>query len=350
MNDHRTPRPGVALLALLFLLGACEGPAGPQGTAGAAGVDGQPCWDLNGNGVGDLDSEDMDGDGLVDVTDCAGQDGGDGNDGDDGDDWSIPPYVGADVCAVCHEEEFEAWLRSGHAWALAAIDGDPDGQPWDDLGNFGDYPLNPPTDSWDDVSHVLGGWGWKQVYIDADGYLVTGPDTRYNIDDGSWSPLMEGEPTGTVSSFDCVSCHTTGFRPVEPEEALPGLSASWDAAGIDCEGCHGNGAPPRESPYDAPMPIERDAEFCGSCHTAGDERIIPGADGLVDHCCDCDDSDPGVHPGATENCNEVDGEVDPECPPDCGCSTTPAGLPAGWTLLALVALGRTRRRPGHRSC
>ena len=282
--DHRKTTTGATLLAGLLLLAACEGPAGPQGSAGSPGADGTACWDLNGNGVGDLDSEDLDGDGVVDLVDCSGLDGDDGDDGQDGDDWSIPSFVGADVCAVCHEVEYDAWLRSGHAWALAAIDGDPDGQPWDDLGSFGDYPLNPPADTtWDDISLVLGGWAWKQVYIDQDGYLVTGAATRYNIDDGSWSPLMEGSPAGTESSFDCVSCHTTGFRPVEVDEAVPGLPASWDAAGIDCEGCHGNGTHHAESPYDAPMPIERDAEFCGGCHTSGDERLIPGADGFVEH-------------------------------------------------------------------
>lgn len=40
-------------------------------------ADGLSCWDLNGNGVGDLDSEDTNADGVVDVQDCrAGSAGG----------------------------------------------------------------------------------------------------------------------------------------------------------------------------------------------------------------------------------------------------------------------------------
>ncbi len=35
-------------------------------------ADGQDCWDLNGNGVADLASEDTNGDGVVDVLDCRG--------------------------------------------------------------------------------------------------------------------------------------------------------------------------------------------------------------------------------------------------------------------------------------
>lgn len=42
---------------------------------------GQSCWDLNGNGNPDLPGEDLNGDGLVDVDDCHGQDGQNGTSG-----------------------------------------------------------------------------------------------------------------------------------------------------------------------------------------------------------------------------------------------------------------------------
>ena len=59
-----------------------QGPAGPTGPAGAtgsqgptgptgpAGAPGQSCWDINNNGVGDLGSEDLNGDLQVDYLDC----------------------------------------------------------------------------------------------------------------------------------------------------------------------------------------------------------------------------------------------------------------------------------------
>lgn len=56
----------------------CQGPQGPAGEvgepgpAGPSGADGTHCWDLNGNGEGDLADEDVNGDGTVDVADCSG--------------------------------------------------------------------------------------------------------------------------------------------------------------------------------------------------------------------------------------------------------------------------------------
>ena len=43
-----------------------EGPPGPAGTTGAGGLS---CWDLNGNGGGDVATEDTNGDGVVDLYD-----------------------------------------------------------------------------------------------------------------------------------------------------------------------------------------------------------------------------------------------------------------------------------------
>ncbi|MBI5509496.1 MAG: carboxypeptidase regulatory-like domain-containing protein [Deltaproteobacteria bacterium] len=91
----------VGLLSLLDLV-ACTGDAGVAGPDGAPGkdgadctlstvggvktitcpdgstftvTDGQPCWDLNGNGAVDVTSEDKNGDGAVDVEDCEGTPG-----------------------------------------------------------------------------------------------------------------------------------------------------------------------------------------------------------------------------------------------------------------------------------
>ncbi|MEE9224190.1 MAG: hypothetical protein V3U51_05520 [Thermoplasmata archaeon] len=67
-----------------------DGDTGSQGLQGLPGADGADglvgiaCWDLNGNGTGDLPAEDINGDLVVDVNDCTGQDGIDGLDGLDG--------------------------------------------------------------------------------------------------------------------------------------------------------------------------------------------------------------------------------------------------------------------------
>ena len=65
-----------ALLAACILavgIAGCDGDDGNRGAAGTDGDDGAAglaCWDLNGNGVGDIPDEDTNGDGVVDVDDC----------------------------------------------------------------------------------------------------------------------------------------------------------------------------------------------------------------------------------------------------------------------------------------
>ncbi len=57
----------------VFVLQGEQGPQGEpgdDGTDGAPGADGLSCWDLDGNGVGDVGTEDVNADGLVDVLDC----------------------------------------------------------------------------------------------------------------------------------------------------------------------------------------------------------------------------------------------------------------------------------------
>ena len=67
-----------------------QGPEGPDGadgadgTNGADGVNGIACWDLNGNGTGDLPAEDINGDLVVDVLDCTGPQGLQGDPGPQG--------------------------------------------------------------------------------------------------------------------------------------------------------------------------------------------------------------------------------------------------------------------------
>ena len=127
--------PVLALLALMvsFGLTGCEGDdgadgaAGPQGVAGTGGAaggdgtdgsdgaDGVSCWDLNENGTGDLPDEDINGDGVVDVSDCstAGSDA-----------YKPPalhrgyfaenPYEGTESCMNCHGGVGDEIITTGH--------------------------------------------------------------------------------------------------------------------------------------------------------------------------------------------------------------------------------------------
>lgn len=52
----------------------------------------------------------------------------------------------------------------------------------------------------------------------------------------------------------CLSCHTTGFDPD---------NGTWTTDGITCEACH---APFTENHPEEPMPSDRSASLCGTCH------------------------------------------------------------------------------------
>ena len=69
------------LLSLLIPMLACTSGSEQalNGIDGSAGTSGQSCWDLDGDGEADA-SEDVNGDGIVDVQDCQGQPGQDGQD------------------------------------------------------------------------------------------------------------------------------------------------------------------------------------------------------------------------------------------------------------------------------
>lgn len=51
---------------------------GVNAGSGSDGMTGLNCWDLNGNGNGDIATEDVNGDSMVDISDCQGEDGEDG--------------------------------------------------------------------------------------------------------------------------------------------------------------------------------------------------------------------------------------------------------------------------------
>ncbi|MER3319338.1 MAG: hypothetical protein RIB79_13690 [Allomuricauda sp.] len=96
----------MAMVSMAVILVSCsgsDGETGPQGTAGVDGADGTngidgidgidgvdgadgiSCWDLNGNGVGDItvdeNNEDLNLDGVVDALDCQGATGQNGQNG-----------------------------------------------------------------------------------------------------------------------------------------------------------------------------------------------------------------------------------------------------------------------------
>jgi len=126
-----TPRtygpPTKAILLLISLLtiaiAGCEGDDGANGldgsdgsdgAAGAPGSDGQACWDLNNNGVGDPE-EDINGDGVVDVYDCnAYASGAYEIDQLHAGYFTENAYEGTKSCLVCHGKLADEFLTTAH--------------------------------------------------------------------------------------------------------------------------------------------------------------------------------------------------------------------------------------------
>ncbi len=256
------------LLLVGLLLPACPGPEGPAGPAGEAGPRGPA-------GQDGRDGEDgLDGEGI---------DGQDGTDGADGVDLTLPTFVGSEACGGCHEEQYSRLIRSGHAYALTPTGGLPPVPAPEFAGLLPDAP--PASHDWADISYVVGGWGWKANFVDADGFVVTSgaapPYTaaQFNLGDSSWADYEAGVAQGTLG-MDCAPCHATGWSIDGAQGDLPGIAGTWTEPGVTCEECHGAGSAHTEHPELVRLTIDRDAEACGRCHSVGPELRIPSSDGF----------------------------------------------------------------------
>ena len=135
----------VALLAVALLTAACvaqaqeagtEGPPGPPGPQGEAGPPGPQ-----------------------------GEQGPSGPSGADGLNWMPATFVGSENCQECHEELYVTFMETGHPYKLnKVVDGQPPEYP------FSEVPDPPEGYTWDDISYVIGGYGWKARFIDHDGF------------------------------------------------------------------------------------------------------------------------------------------------------------------------------------
>ena len=237
-----TPIAILAMAVLAALMVGCQGPAGPQGPPGREGF------------VGEIAPP------------------------------AIAEYVGAETCGNCHEENYEVFLKSGHAWKLnPVVDGQPPEYP------FTEVLIPPDGYGWDDILYVIGGYNWKARFIDQDGFIITGDEdgtTQYNFpnaitgNSGGWVGYHAGE---VEKPYDCGPCHTTGYRPEGNQDDLPGLIGTWAEPGVTCEECHGPGSLHSDEPYGVKLEVERDAELCGECHLRGSSEAVNAKGGFIQH-------------------------------------------------------------------
>lgn len=170
---------GLTLSTAFFLVACAQTPeAGPVGPAGPSGPQGPP--------------------GPPGDPATAGQE-----------------YVGSQTCGGCHTDIFAKFTQSGHPHITTKVEnGRPPTYPHD--STTGGLPDPPEGYSWEDISFVIGGFGWKARFVDQEGYLITGESAQYNLPnqllgtDAQWVPYHPGE---AALPHDCGACHTTGYSP-----------------------------------------------------------------------------------------------------------------------------------------
>ena len=147
MSYRRLALIATIAVSLVLLIGcsASSGPEGPVGPAGPAGPQGAP--------------------GPPGEAASASQ-----------------TYIGSEQCGACHETEYEKFVLSGHSYKLTKIEnGESPVFPYDETTGG---VQNPPDGyDWDDVSYVIGGYGWKARFMDNNGFIITGDEdstTQFN--------------------------------------------------------------------------------------------------------------------------------------------------------------------------
>jgi hypothetical protein len=222
------------------------------------------------------------------ITGCSGPQGEVGPSGPVGPPGSVyAEYVGSSECgnSECHQDIVEVFSKSGHPFKLNKVEnGDPPQYPYSVVS------APPEGYTWDDITYVIGGYGWKARFIDKDGYIITGVDesatTQYNLYNENlrlgpgWTGYHAGEEQ---KPYDCGSCHTTGYRIEGNQDGLPGLIGTWSEPGIQCEACHGPGENHVNKPYGVAMKVDRSAELCGECHSRGAVESINASGGFIRH-------------------------------------------------------------------
>ena len=191
-------------------------------------------------------------------------------------------YVGHDACKVCHSAIYDEYVQSGHPYKLNKVE---NGQP--PTYPHSEVPNTPEGYTWDDVSYVIGGFGWKARFIDLNGYIITGSAVQYNLDTQGWVGYHSDEAPGT-KPYNCGTCHTTGWQTLEEnggvhQDGLEGMAGTFAAPGIECEACHGPASDHVGGPSKDNIVKDTSKELCGSCHFRDSEHRIATSGGLIRH-------------------------------------------------------------------
>ena len=211
-------------------------------------------------------------------------------------------YVTSSSCQDCHLTTYaNVFQRSGHPYKLNKVDGGPPAYPNSSVPN-------PPAGStWDDVTYVIGGYGWKARFIGTDGFIITaGGNNQYNLATLGWADYHKDE----LKPYDCGSCHTTGWQSLADnggvhQDGLEGIEGTFEEPGITCEQCHGPGVDHVSTKSASEIDIDTSPELCGSCHNRGGMMVAPEAKGgFIRHHEQYNEWQLSAHSSENVTCND----------------------------------------------
>jgi hypothetical protein len=224
-------------------------------------------------------------------------------------------YVGTQVCLSCHKDK-ATFIETGHNFKLTkVIDGQVQKRPFTNFEGslemlVGVENAAGQPNSWEDVSYVIGGYRRCVMFVDKEGFVVTGKSTIINLPekdqpftiDLGWAlPWYEGAGPDAQPFDYCGRCHTTGWKDYTSEEGdfrnrnrqdnLRGMGGTFNQTGIQCEACHGAGSAYAKAATENNITkvasgrtsVDLRAEdmgygkavACGECHSKGGERLYP---------------------------------------------------------------------------
>lgn len=192
-------------------------------------------------------------------------------------------YVGSAACQSCHSAIYDKFIKSGHPYKLNKVTNN--AQPA--LPYTTAIIPTPAGFTWNDISWMIGGYGWKARFVDKDGFIMTAnSDTQYNLENGSQVAYHAGDPMGT-KKYDCGKCHTTGWVSFADggvrKDNLPGMDGNFFAGGIHCEECHGQGAVHAFTQVKSDITLNKNSNLCGKCHTRNADNTIAASGGFIQH-------------------------------------------------------------------
>lgn len=268
----------------------------------------------------------------------------------DSDSTSVAPVIGeagktasgipsaqARACATCHEEQFEKWQRSQHAWANRLVSVEKDGAAFTparmlvngsfvthlhEQGNRFEFVSSGP----DGISHhqpeaVIGIEPLRQYLVPFPGGRLQVVDVSYDPHSNKWFNAFGDEDRQPHEwgfwknrsmnwNSRCAFCHMTGFEKNYDPDADT-YASTWDEMGVSCAQCHGAGVETDEglmleacrvssvegTEHARRSTLDTQLHNCASCHARREELTgaFKAGDNFHDHFLLALIDQPGVY-------------------------------------------------------